>query len=101
MARTAWPPRAPRTAPALPRARSRPDRGLSCDLLDLFDAPMRVPAIGGVPTAGRNGSECSATARWHDARRPPMHRVKVTPALCISLVALFFALGGTAFALGS
>jgi hypothetical protein len=30
-----------------------------------------------------------------------MHRVKVTPALCISLVALFFALGGTAFALGS
>jgi hypothetical protein len=30
-----------------------------------------------------------------------MHRVKVSPALCISLVALFFAFGGTAFALGS
>jgi len=30
-----------------------------------------------------------------------MNRIKVSPALCISLVALFFALGGTAFALGS
>jgi hypothetical protein len=30
-----------------------------------------------------------------------MHRVKVSPALCVSLVALFFALGGTAFAVGS
>jgi hypothetical protein len=30
-----------------------------------------------------------------------MNRMKVSPALCISLVALFFALGGTAFALGS
>jgi hypothetical protein len=30
-----------------------------------------------------------------------MHRVKLNPALCISLAALFFALGGTAFAMGS
>ena len=30
-----------------------------------------------------------------------MHRVKFSPALVISLAALFFALGGTAFAVGS
>ena len=30
-----------------------------------------------------------------------MHRVKLNPALCISVVALFFALGGTSLALSS